>query len=124
MFMELKDIINVVEEKAEAIAKEEIGAYNKKYPELTFDNENKNAVIQRAISQLTLQLSKFKFNSEQDMAEQFNNWFEANEAEDLRKACRHCLDDEANRIRNSKDKSLSSLDVYLKKHLGDVHNVD
>lgn len=122
--MELNDIIPIVEEKAEFIAKEEFVEYNKKYPELNFSEDSKKVVIQRAISQLTLQLSKFKFNNELDMKEQFTKWFEANEEDDLRKACKHCLEDEAEKIRNSKDKSLSSLDLYLKKHLGDIHNVD
>lgn len=122
--MELNDIIPIVEEKAELIAKEELVEYNKKYPELNFSEDSKKIVIQRAISQLTLQLSKFKFNNELDMKEQFTKWFEANEEDDLRKACKHCLEDEAEKIRNSKDKSLSSLDLYLKKHLGDIHNVD
>ena len=122
--MELNDIIPIVEEKAELIAKEEFVEYNKKYPELNFSEDTKKVVIQRAISQLTLQLSKFKFNNELDMKEQFTKWFEANEEDDLRKACKHCLEDEAEKMRNSKDKSLSSLDLYLKKHLGDIHNVD
>lgn len=122
--MELNDIIPIVEEKAELIAKEELVEYNKKYPELNFSEDSKKVVIQRAISQLTLQLSKFKFNNELDMKEQFTKWFEANEEDDLRKACKHCLEDEAEKMRNSKDKSLSSLDLYLKKHLGDIHNID
>lgn len=122
--MELNDIIPVVEKKADAIAEQEIVKYNKEYPEINLTEEAKNAVKQRAISQLTLQLSKFRFNTEGDIEEQFDNWFENTEQYDLHKACKHCLDEEAKKIRNINEKNLSSLDVYLKQHLGDIHTVE
>lgn len=122
--MELNDIIPVVEKKADAIAEQEIVKYNKEYPEINLTEEAKNAVKQRAISQLTLQLSKFRFNIEGDIEEQFDNWFENTEQDDLHKACKHCLDEEAKKIRNINEKNLSSLDVYLKQHLGDIHTVE
>ena len=122
--MKLNDIIPVVEKKADAIAEQEIVKYNKEYPEINLTEEARNAVKQRAISQLTLQLSKFRFNTEGDIEEQFDNWFENTEQDDLHKACKHCLDEEAKKIRNINEKNLSSLDVYLKKHLGDIHEID
>ena len=122
--MELNEIIQVVERKAEEVADQEIRQYNKDYPEITLTEEAKEAVRIRSISQLTLQLSKFRFREGQELDEQFTTWFEANEAEDLKKACRHCLDDEAKKIRNDNERNLSSLDAYLKKHLGDIHQVD
>ena len=121
--MELKDIIPVVERKAEGIAEEEILKYNNEFPELNLTDDAKHAVKQRAISQLTLQLSKFRFREGEDLEEQFSKWFEATEQDDLHKACRHCLEDEAKKIRNANGKNLSSLDKYLKKHLGDIHSV-
>ena len=122
--MELNEIIPVVEDKAQEIAEEEIVKYMKAFPELNLTDEAKVAVRQRAISQLTLQLSKFRFKSDEELKDQFNKWFVSNEEEDLRKACKHCLDDEARKIRDANGKNLSSLDVYLKKHLGDAHTVE
>ena len=122
--MELKEIIPIVERKAEEIAKQEIAKYNKEFPELNLTEEAQIAVTQRAISQLTLQLSKFRFTSDTDLDEQFNKWFETTEQDDLHKACRHCLEDEAKKIREANSGNLSSLDQYLKKHLGDIHTVE
>ena len=122
--MELNAIIPVVEKKAEQIAEQEIVKYNKDFPELNLTEQAKNAVKQRAISQLTLQLSKFRFKSDSDLEEQFDNWFETAEQDDLHKACRHCLEDEARKIREDNGQSLSNLDKYLKRHLGDIHTVD
>lgn len=122
--MELNEIISVVEEKATMIANEEIAAYTRAYPELNLTEAAKTATLTRAISQLTLQLSKFHFQQDSDLDEQFKTWFEKNEEEDLRKTCRHCIEDEAKKIRNANGQNLSSLDAYLKKHLGDIHQVD
>jgi len=122
--MDLGTIITVLENKAESIANEELLGYTKEHPELNLTDDVKTTVRTRSISQLTLQLSKFKFMENEDLEEQFNNWFAANEEDDLRKACRHCLDEEAQKIREAKNGSLSSLDAYLKKHLGDVHEID
>jgi hypothetical protein len=122
--MELNEMIQVVQKTAEDIADQEIRKYNKDFPEITLTEDAKEAVRIRSTSQLTLQLSKFRFKEGQELDEQFSAWFEANEAEDLRKACRHCLEEEAKKIRNANEKNLSSLDVYLKKHLGDIHEVD
>lgn len=122
--MELNEIIHVVEKKADVIAEQEIVKYNKEYPEINLTDEARHAVKQRAISQLTLQLSKFRFKTDENIEEQFNNWFENTEQDDLHKACKHCLDEEAKKIRNANEKNLSSLDVYLKHHLGDIHTVD
>jgi len=122
--MDLSEIIQVVEKQAEAIAEEEIIKYSKAYPELNLTADAKDACRIRSISQLTLQLSKFHFKEDLDLQEQFSDWFSANEEEDLRKACKHCLDEEARKIRNDAAGSMSSLDSYLKKHLGDVHQID
>ena len=122
--MELSDMISVVEEKAKQIANEEIAKYATSHPELNLTEDAKTATLTRAISQLTLQLSKFRFKPGSELDEQFSAWFESNEEEDLRKTCRHCLEDEAIKIRNANEKNLSSLDAYLKKHLGDIHQID
>ncbi len=122
--MELNNIIEVVQRKAEEIANEEILKYSKNFPELNLTDEAKTNVMIRSTSQLTLQLSKFKFHSSDDLDNQFNIWFEANEEEDLRKTCRHCLEDEAKKIRKENEGNISSLDAYLKKHLGDIHQID
>lgn len=122
--MELNNIIEVVQAKAEDIAEQEIVKYNKEFPELNLTEEAKTNVKMRAISQLTLQLSKFHFRNGDDLDAQFSAWFEANEEEDLRKACKHCLDDEAKKIRQEALGNISSLDAYLKKHLGDIHQID
>lgn len=122
--MELNEIIPVVEKKAEQIADQEIVKYNNDFPEVNLTDDARNAVKQRAISQLTLQLSKFRFKSDTDLEEQFDKWFETTEQDDLHRACRHCLEDEARKIRESNGHNLSSLDQYLKKHLGDVHTVE
>ncbi|MBR4707819.1 MAG: hypothetical protein IKP29_07175 [Pseudobutyrivibrio sp.] len=122
--MDLKDIIQVVEKQAETIAEEEILKYQKAVPELNLTPEAKDACRVRSISQLTLQLSKFHFKEDLDLQEQFNEWFSKNEEEDLRRTCKHCLDDEAKKIRNEAAGSMSSLDAYLKKHLGDAHQID
>ena len=122
--MELNDVIPVVEKRAEDIANEEIVKYNKEHPELNLTEEAKNAVRTRSISQLTLQLSKFHFKEGSDLQEQFDDWFSANEEEDLKKACKHCLDEEAKKIREAANGTMSSLDAYLKKHLGSAHTID
>lgn len=122
--MELNEIIPVVEKKAEQIADQEIVKYNKDYPEINLTDDARIAVKQRAISQLTLQLSKFRFKSEIDLEDQFDKWFESTEQDDLHRACRHCLEDETRKIRESNGQNLSSLDQYLKKHLGDIHTVE
>ncbi|SDB09458.1 hypothetical protein SAMN02910298_00420 [Pseudobutyrivibrio sp. YE44] len=123
--MEMNEIIKLVQDKAIEIAEEEIVKYNKDFPDINLTDEAKNAVKERATSQLTLQLSKFHFNREsEDLDQQFNEWFVTNEEEDLRGSCRHCLADEAKKIRSSNEKNLSSLDVYLKKHLGKYHEVE
>ncbi len=122
--MELNEIIQVVEKKAEEIAEEEIVKYIKDFPEITLTDEAKDSVRVRSTSQLTLQLSKFRFHEDMDLDEQFNSWFEQSEEDDLRRTCRHCLEDEAKKIRDVNSKNLSSLDAYLKKHLGAVHQVD
>ncbi|SFI02863.1 hypothetical protein SAMN04487830_11854 [Pseudobutyrivibrio sp. OR37] len=122
--MELNDIISVVEDKAKQIADEEIVKYNKAFPELNLTEEARDLTRQRALSQLTLQLSKFHFKDGSELDEQFNEWFASNEEEDLRKACKHCLDSEAKKIRESASGNLSSLDAYLKKHLGSAHTID
>ncbi len=122
--MELNEIIQVVQKKAEEIAEQEIIKFNKDFPEITLTNDAKESVRVRSTSQLTLQLSKFRFHKEADLDEQFNSWFTQNEEDDLRRTCRHCLEDEAKKIREANGKNLSSLDVYLKKHLGNVHQVD
>ncbi len=122
--MDLSEIIQVVEKQAELIAEEEIIKYSKAYPELNLTTDAKDACRIRSISQLTLQLSKFHFKEDLDLQEQFSDWFSANEEEDLRKACKHCLDEEARKIRNDAAGSMSSLDSYLKKHLGDAHQID
>ena len=121
--MDINEIIQVVEKKAEKIAEEEIVKYIKDFPEITLTDEAKDSVRVRSTSQLTLQLSKFRFHKDMDLDEQFNNWFEQSEEDDLRRTCRHCLEDEAKKIRDVNSKNLSSLDSYLKKHLGDVHQV-
>ena len=117
-------MISVVEEKAKQIANEEIAKYATSHPELNLTEDAKTATLTRAISQLPLQLSKFRFKPGSELDEQFSAWFESNEEEDLRKTCRHCLEDEAIKIRNANEKNLSSLDAYLKKHLGDIHQID
>ena len=122
--MELNDVIPVVEKRAEDIANEEIVRYNKEHPELNLTEEAKNAVRTRSISQLTLQLSKFHFKEGTDLQEQFDDWFSSNEEEDLKKACKHCLDEEAKKIREAANGTMSSLDAYLKKHLGSAHTID
>ncbi len=122
--MDLSEIIQVVEKQAELIAEEEIIKYSKAYPELNLTADAKDACRIRSISQLTLQLSKFHFKEDLDLQEQFSDWFSANEEEDLRKACKHCLDEEARKIRADAAGSMSSLDSYLKKHLGDAHQID
>ena len=122
--MEINEIIQVVQKKAEEIAEQEIVKYNKDFPEINLTDEAKESVRIRSTSQLTLQLSKFRFHKDLDLDEQFNNWFAQNEEDDLRRTCRHCLEDEAKKIREANGKNLSSLDAYLKKHLGDVHQVD
>ena len=122
--MELNEIIPVVEKKAEEIAEQEIVKYSREFPELNLTDEARASVKQRAISQLTLELSKFRFKPDMNLQEQFDEWFAKTEQDDLQKACKHCLDDEANKIRNANGKNLSSLDKYLKKHLGDAHTVD
>ena len=48
----------------------------------------------------------------------------SNEEEDLIKACKHCLDDEAKKIREAASGKMSSLDAYLTKHLGSAHTID
>ena len=122
--MELNDVIPVVEKRAEDIANEEIVRYNKEHPELNLTEEAKNAVRVRSISQLTLQLSKFHFKESTDLQEQFDDWFSSNEEEDLKKACKHCLDEEAKKIREAANGTMSSLDAYLKRHLGSAHTID
>ena len=122
--MELNDIIQVVEEKAKAIADEEIVKYNKAFPEVNLTDEARDATRVRALSQLTLQMSKFRFREGIELKDQFNAWFEENEEEDLRKACKHCLDDEAKKIREAAGKNISSLDRYLKKHLGSSYTIE
>lgn len=122
--MELNDVIPVVEKRAEDIANEEIVRYNKEHPELNLTEEAKNAVRVRSISQLTLQLSKFHFKEGSDLQEQFDDWFSSNEEEDLKKACKHCLDEEAKKIREAANGTMSSLDAYLKRHLGSAHTID
>ena len=122
--MELGEIIQIVEKKAEKIAEEEIVRYNKEFPELNLTEEAKEAVRMRSTSHLTLQLSKIKFHDGEDLDQQFDRWFSTNEEDDLRKTCRHCLEDEAKKIRNGNEKNLSSLDIYLKKHLGSIHQID
>ena len=122
--MELNDVIPVVEKRAEDIANEEIVRYNKEHPELNLTEEAKNAVRTRSISQLTLQLSKFHFKEGTDLQEQFDDWFSSNEEEYLKKACKHCLDEEAKKIREAANGTMSSLDAYLKKHLGSAHTID
>lgn len=122
--MELNDVIPVVEKRAEDIANEEIVRYNKEHPELNLTEEAKNAVRTRSISQLTLQLSKFHFKEGSDLQEQFDDWFSSNEEEDLKKACKHCLDEEAKKIREAANGTMSSLDAYLKRHLGSAHTID
>ena len=122
--MEMDEIIKVVESKAEDIAQEEITKYSKDFPEVKLTDEIKEAAKVRSTSQLTLQLSKFRFNTEGDLQEQFNSWFQETEEEDLRKACRHSLEEEVKKMREANAGNLSSLDAYLKKHLGDVHQID
>lgn len=123
--MDMNEIIQVVQDKAVEIAEQEIAKYNKDFPELNLTEEAKDAVRVRATSQLTLQLSKFRFhNEDEEFKDHFNQWFNANEEDDLRRACRHCLEDEGDKIRHSSDKHLSALDTYLKKHLGDIHQID
>ena len=122
--MELKDVIAVVEKRAEDLANEEIVKYNKEHPEINLTDEAKSAVRIRSISQLTLQLSKFHFKQDSDLQEQFDEWFSSNEEEDLRKTCKHCLDDEAKKIREEAAGKMSSLDAYLTKHLGSAHTID
>ncbi|QFJ55624.1 hypothetical protein [Pseudobutyrivibrio xylanivorans] len=123
--MDMNEIIQIVQNKATEIADQEIVKYNHTHPELNLTEEARNSVRTRATSQLTLQLSKFRFQKEdEEFDAHFDDWFVKNEEDDLRRACQHCLDDEANKIRNANGKSLSSLDAYLKKHLGDVHQVD
>jgi arginine utilization protein RocB len=122
--MEINEVIQVVEKRAIEIAEQEILKYNKDYPELNLTDEAKEAVKTRSISQLTLQLSKFHFRNDQELEEQFSKWFSENEEDDLRKSCRHCLDEVANKIRNASAKNLSSLDAYLKKHLGNAHTIE
>ena len=122
--MELNDVIPVVEKRAEDIANEEIVRYNKEHPELNLTEEAKNAVRTCSISQLTLQLSKFHFKEGSDLQEQFDDWFSSNEEEDLKKACKHCLDEEAKKIREAANGTMSSLDAYLKRHLGSAHTID
>ena len=121
--MDIGEIIKVVQKRSEEIAEQEILKFNKEYPEINLTEEAREAVRIRSTSQLTLQLSKFHFHENEDLEEQFNKWFSANEEDDLRRTCRHCLDDEAKKIRNVNEKNLSSLDSYLKKHLGDIHEV-
>ena len=122
--MELNNIIDVVEKRAKDIADQEIVNYNKAHPELNLTDEAREAVRTRSISQLTLQLSKFHFKEDTDLQEQFDDWFSSNEEEDLIKACKHCLDDEAKKIREAASGQMSSLDAYLTKHLGSAHTID
>ena len=122
--MELNNIIDFVEKRAKDIADQEIVNYNKAHPELNLTDEAREAVRTRSISQLTLQLSKFHFKDDTDLQEQFDDWFSSNEEEDLIKACKHCLDDEAKKIREAASGKMSSLDAYLTKHLGSAHTID
>ncbi len=123
--MEMNEIIKIVQNKAIEIAEQEIVKYSKEYPDINLTDEAKQAVKERATSQLTLQLSKFHFkNNSDDLDKQFEDWFVSTEESDLRSSCRHCLADEAKKIRNMNEKNLSSLDVYLKKHLGKYHEVE
>ncbi|MCR5581390.1 MAG: hypothetical protein K6F66_07355 [Pseudobutyrivibrio sp.] len=122
--MEMKDIIDLVEEVAIKIAQEEIVRFSQANPEVNLQDSDKEQVLTRSISQLTLQLSKFHFKNDEDLKDQFLNWFEESEEEDLRKACRHCLEDQAKTIHDKALGNLTSLDSYLRKHLGDIHQID
>jgi len=122
--MEINNIITVVEERADEIANQEITSFSKRNPEVNLNDDAKSAVKIRSLSQLTLQISKFHFKEGEDLKEQFDKWFSENEEEDLRKACIHCLEEESKKIREEANGKLSSLDSYLKKHLGDVHQLD
>lgn len=122
--MDLGEIIRIMEVKAQDIAQQEIANYAKDRPEIQLDDNIRTAVKERAVSQLTLQVSKFRFKEGLELDEQFNNWFAANEEDDLRRTCRHCIEDEVNNILESSGKQMSSLDKYLKEHLGDAHQIN
>ncbi len=122
--MEINNIIEIVEKTAVEIADGQIQSFCQEYPEINLTEDGKNAVRTRAVSQLTLQLSKFHFKEDVDLKEQFNSWFVQNEREDLMKACKHCLEDEARKTKEGASKNLSTLDSYLKKHLGNIHTID
>ncbi|MCR4568159.1 MAG: hypothetical protein K5769_08900 [Pseudobutyrivibrio sp.] len=122
--MDLGIIIQLVQNKAKEVSEQEIKRYIKDFPEINLTEEVKNVIETRAISQLTLQLGNFRIIEGQEQDKQFDAWFTSYEEEHLRKTLRHCLNEEANKIRLSSQKNLSSLDAYLKKHLGDIHQID
>ena len=83
--MDMNEIIQVVQDKAVEIAEQEIAKYNKDFPELNLTEKAKDAVRVRATSQLTLQLSKFRFHKDdEEFKDHFNQWFNANEEDDLK----------------------------------------
>ena len=122
--MDINEIIRVMTAKAEDIAIQEIAKYSKDRPEILLTDDIRTAVKERSVSHLTLQLSKFHFKEGQELDEQFNTWFETNEETDLRNTCRHCIEDEVKKMLESNGKEMSSLDKYLKAHLGDAHTID
>ncbi|MCR4694032.1 MAG: hypothetical protein K5773_01750 [Pseudobutyrivibrio sp.] len=123
--MDIGKLISIISLKSEAIAEDEIKKYQHEFPENDITADIKNAVNQRAESQMTMQISKFKFkeDSEIELEDQFNLWFTDSEEADLRSACRHCIADEVKKSKSA-DQHLSNLDIYLKKHLGSIHEID
>ena len=115
----IEHVADLVSQKATDIAHEEIGKYSVANPEVSLNDSMKSLCVERAISQLSFKLNSFRnttAESADDVDDLFEQWFVENEEDDLRAACRHCLEAEVKKLAKDEDPNLSWLDKFRRDH--------
>ena len=112
----IEHVAGLVDEKAKAIAEQEVSKYVMDNPGVEISSEIREIVRQRAHSQLTFHLAAFRSRPDEKIEEAFEAWFSSTQEEDLRKACNRAIKEELGKIAHEEDENLSFLDKYLRDH--------
>lgn len=115
----LSMIGEIVVFKATLIATEETIRYENENPNELLNDEIRNLITERAISQLTFQTCNFKCPSditdEMQLKEYYDKWFAAEEEEHLRKMCYYTIRKELDARKQPDDENLSFTERYLRQ---------
>ena len=112
----LEEIAAIISEKAIEIASQEVSKYVMDNPGTDISEDLRNLVKDRALAQITFNVSKLRIRDKDNLTEEVNTWFTETEEEQLRKTCKECIKTELAKLHKDEDPNMSFLDRYRMEH--------